>query len=384
LHEVRAEAAAGQIAQVTQGTFGIGLVLVVRGQTGSLALAGSVVGAVSIAAGMARPVQGRFIDRHGAAALMAVCGVAHSGALAAIVLLAHLHAPAIALIGFGVLAGLALAPVSTAMRARWGALVPARDRTAAYSLVYLTQELSILTGPLVLSALIALADASVAMVCVAGLAAAGTLAFAALARGRTDDAAAELPRTGPVLGAAGVRVLTAVAALTGGVMGALEVGIPTLASAHRTPAASGLLLAAVAVGGIFGAVAYGSRRWSSPPHRRLLAALAVVTGAVAGTLAVTGLLVVGALLFVAGVAFNPALTTISLLVDRHVPAGGAAEAFGWLSLGIAGGTGAATAIAGAVTRHGDAHAAFAVGVVAGLAAATLIVMRRGLLERGGA
>jgi MFS family permease len=178
-----------------------------------------------------------------------------------------------------------------------------------------------------------------------------------------------------------VRVLTAVAALTGAVVGALEVAVPTLASAHRAPAATGLLMAAVAVGGIVGAVAYGGRRWSSPPHVRLLVLLVAVTAAVAVTLAVTGLVVVGLVLLAAGVALNPALTTISLLVDRHVAAGGAAEAFGWLSLGLASGTGAATAIAGAVTRHGDAHAAFAVGVVAGLAGVTLIVVRRGLLGR---
>lgn len=135
LAAVRSEALAGLIAQVSQGAAGIGLILVVRAHSGSLALAGSVVGALSIAAGLARPLQGRLIDRRGASAPMALCGVIHPAALVGIVGLAQLKAPGISLIALGVLAGLALPPVSTCMRVLWGAVLPESERTAAYSLV---------------------------------------------------------------------------------------------------------------------------------------------------------------------------------------------------------------------------------------------------------
>ena len=97
-----------------------------------------------------------------------------------------------------------------------------------------------------------------------------------------------------------------------------------------------------------------------------------MTAAMALTLGLSGLVVVGAVLVIVGVALNPVLTTISVLVDRHVPAGGAAEAFGWLSLGISAGTGLSTAIAGAVAQHSNTHAAFAVGTGAGLAGLVVV------------
>jgi MFS family permease len=358
------------------------LILVVRGHTGSLALAGSTVGALSIAAGVARPLQGRWIDRRGAGALLAICGVVHAGSLGGVVALAHARAPGFTLISLGALSGLALPPVSTSMRAVWGSALPASERTAAYSLVYLTQELSILGGPLALAGLIAAANASVAMIGVALIAAIGTIGFAALiaARGATPSSAGGHFARGAFL-APGMRVLVGVAALTGAVIGAIEVAAPTFATAHHASAASGLLIAALAIGGILGALAYGSRRWSAAPSLRLLVLLATLTGVIALTLPISNLVALGALLFAAGIALNPVLTTISVLVDDHVARASAAEAFGWLSFGIAGGTGAATAIAGALTHPAHPRTALIVAAAAGasgtaLCAGSLRILRR--------
>jgi predicted MFS family arabinose efflux permease len=96
-----------------------------------------------------------------------------------------------------------------------------------------------------------------------------------------------------------------------------------------------------------------------------------------------GLFVVGALLLLAGMALNPALTTFSLLIDQHVCAG-AAEAFGWLSTALSAGTGAASAIAAAVAQHEhSARAVFVVAAVAGAAATAVGVLVRPRLARSG-
>lgn len=372
LPSVRREAVAGLIAQVTQGTAGVGIILVVREQAGSLALAGVVVGALSVAAGIARPIQGKLIDRRGTRGLMALCGVIHPAALAGVVGLAHAHAPGITLVALGALAGLALPPVSTSMRVSWGAIVPGGERTAAYSLVYLTQELSILLGPLVLAALIAAGNASIAVLAVAGIAGIGTVAFAAFST--PDPAHQTAPGTaapGALLRNGGMRILVGVAALTGAVIGALEVAIPTFATEHHAPAVSGLLIAALSIGGICGALIYGSRRWHAKAGSRLLALLAALTVAVALMIPVASLALLGVLLLVAGGPLNPSLTTISLLVDLQIPPTSAAEAFGWLSFGVAGGTGAANAIAGALTHAAHPQTAFVVAAVAAAAATAL-------------
>ncbi len=377
---VRWQAASGLLAQVTQGASGVGIILVVRQHTGSVALAGGVVGALLIAAGLARPLQGRLIDRRGAAGVVAATGVGHGAALTAIVLLAGVHAPGAALLALGVAAGLFLPPISTAMRVDWGELSGAADRTAAYSLVYLVQELALLAGPLMLAAVIAAADSSAAVLVIAGITAVGGLSFASRARRPEPLAPAPALPTGSLLRAREVQLLVLIAALLGGVVGGLEVAAPTLATAHRQPAASGLLIAAVSVGGIVGAAVYASRRWRAEPPVRLAALLACLTVAVAVAGVPASLVAVGALLLIAGLAINPSLTTITLLIDSHTPGRAAAEAFGWLSTGFAGGTGAASAIAGAVTPHGgSARPAFVVAVVAGTAAVTAATAGRRVL-----
>src|SRR5690242_10184168 len=164
---------------MSQGVFGIGIVLVVREHTGSVALAGAVAGAVSVAAAVARPVQGRLMDRRGLARLNALCGIAHPTALIAIVAVSVDDGSHALLLVLGVVAGLALAPISTAMRVAWGEAAGDDDRTAAYSMVYLIQELSLLTAPLIFAALTVATSAAAGLVVVAALSGIGTLAFAA-------------------------------------------------------------------------------------------------------------------------------------------------------------------------------------------------------------
>jgi hypothetical protein len=379
---VRWQALAGFLAQITQGAGGVGIVLVIREHHRSLALAGAVVGALSVAAGVSRPVQGRLLDRRDARGLMTLCGIVHSAALAAIVALADGHAPGAVLLAAGVLAGATLPPVSTCMRVVWGAATGGGDRTSAYSLVYLTQELSVLFGPLLLAAVISAANASAALVSVAGVACAGTLGFAAsLPAGLHGRSAPTRGPAGAVLRAPGMRALIAAAALVGAVIGAAVVGIPTFATAHHVPAASGLLIAILSVGGIAGAAIYGGRRWGSSPTHRLLVLLTALGVAMALTIPASGLAALGAALALAGLPLNPSLTTISVLVDWHVSPASAAEAFGWLSSGVAGGTGAASAIAGAVSHPGDARPAFIVATGAALGAVGLVAAARRPLAR---
>jgi Major Facilitator Superfamily len=376
---VRLQALTGLVAQVTQGAMGVGIVLVVRQHTGSLPLAGAVVGALSIAAGVARPVQGRLIDVRGPVGVMVACGVVHPAALIGIAGLASADVPGALLVGLGVLAGLALPPVSTSMRARWGELSDELERTAAYSLVYLVQEMSILAGPLILAALITVSSSSSALIGVAALAGAGTLGFAA-SMGSDRATPGSVPhapamgRVGGVLRTAGVRFVLLVALLLGGVIGALEVAVPIFATGHGSPAAAGLLIAALSVGGIAGATVYGGRRWRVPPGRRLVALLGLMTVWLAALVPADTLLLAGALLLLVGGPLNPSLTTFSLLLDRYVPPGAAAEAFGWLSAAFAGGTGAASAIAAVVAHRHDAQSAFVVAAIAGAIATAVAAL----------
>jgi MFS family permease len=369
------QAVAGLVAQLTQGAATIGIVLVIHQHRGSVALAGAVAGALAVGAGISRPVQGRLMDRRGAAGVMIVCGLLHPAALMGIVGLSLLHGAGLLLLALGAVAGLSLPPISTAMRVAWGEAVAVEDRTAAYSMVYLTQELSLLGGPLIFAAITAATSASLGLVAVAALSGAGTAAFAASVRSADWRRPQPSQQRGSVLRGRGMQSLLAVAILLGGVIGAVEIGIPTLAIAHGTPAVAGVLTALLSVGGVIGAVFYGGRRWVAEPAARLLWLMAAVAASVALTITTTSLPVIGFLLVIEGLAINPALTTLSLLVDSATPGPTASEAFGWLSTGISAGGGAGAAIAGAFVQHGrDARPAFIAAALAAVAATALAVV----------
>ena len=126
---------------------------------------------------------------------------------------------------------------------------------------------------------------------------------------------------------------------------------------------------------------YGSHRWRLAPATRLLLLLTALSAAVALTVAPSGLVALGVVLALVGLPLNPSLTTISVLVDDHVAAASAAEAFGWLSSGISGGTGAASALAGAVSHPGQPGPAFVVAALAAVSAALVVSATRRTLAR---
>jgi predicted MFS family arabinose efflux permease len=362
------QAAFGLVAQLTQTVMPIGAVLVVEAATGSLALAGLAAGAFSFGVGMARPVQGRLVDRRGPRLVLVATGCLHA---VAVIALTVTGGPGWALIGLAWIAGVGMPPVSVAMRIEAQRTPPER-RTAAYSTIFLVQELAVLAGPLLFGGIVAVASAPLALAVTGVAAGAGTFALAYVMRGARPAPAA---RGGGVIRNRRMRLLLAVTVLVGGAIGVMEVGLPALASARGVPAASGPLLAAVSLGGIAGALCYGRLRWTARPAMRLVILLFVVGLALAPDAYLGALAAVGGALFVMGVALNPALTTASLLVDELEVA--PAEAFGWLSTAIGVGAAAGGGIAGTVAEYaGPPRTLLLASLLAMLGAALSLLLAR--------
>ncbi|MEU8400820.1 MFS transporter [Nonomuraea sp. NPDC048892] len=404
---VAAQAVLGFLAQLTQQVAPVGLVLVAQRATGSLALAGLTAAAFSLGAGMGRPVLGRLMDRHGPRPVLATTALLHVAALLALVGYAQPDRPQWPMVALAWIIGVALPPISVSMRLEWGRRTPAEGRTAAYSLVFLVQELAMLTGPLLFGLLIAVASASLALGTVAAAAGAGTLAFSLALR---SGSYAGSRGRGRVFADRRMFVLLPVVLLLGGFIGAVQVGVPALATAREVPAATGPLVAALSVGGIAGAIAYGSRRWRSGIPARLAAlmlalglpltplalfdALPSFSGPSLSTPSTSGppipgplasaslapeppsseslwwMAVFWAALFLAGLALTPALTTSSLLVDEYAPHA-QAEAFGWVSTAIGTGGAAGAAVAGVAGDRFGPAAPFLTAAIFALAGAAL-------------
>ncbi len=375
---IRGQAILGLFAQLTQGAGPISIVLVTRASTGSLAVAGAVTAAMWIAVAVGRPLQGRLIDARGSRLVMILCGPVHAVALIGLVFAAHAHTGAWALTLLSVVAGMTLPPVSAAMRVEWGKSLPASERTAAYSLVFLTQEIALLMGPLIVAALIAVDSAGLALSVAAAITGAASLAFGALVKGGGQSRA---PRhQGPRTPSAAMPALLGATFLVGATLGSLQVATPALALSRGAPALGGVLIAALSVGGITGALIYGGRRWVSDPSVRLLSLLCVI--GIAATLLAIGppLPVVAVGLALVGLGLNPVFTTVSLLIDRH-SGPRAAESFGWMSTAVGSGTALGSAAAGALAQGAGVLSAYLATAVAAYFAVIIAVLARGRLGR---
>ncbi|GAA2209784.1 MFS transporter [Nonomuraea monospora] len=339
---VTTQAVLGFLAQLTQQVAPVGIVLVVQEASGSLALAGVAAAAFSVGGGMGRPVQGRLMDRRGAGPVLAVTALTHVTALLALLGCAHAGWPWWTMTALAWVAGIGLPPISVSMRIEWGRRTADDGRTAAYSLVYLVQELAMMVGPLLFGLLIAVASASPALGVVAAAAGLGTVAFS---RALRSGPGAPSRGRGRVFADRRMLVLLSVVLLHGCTFGALQVGVPALAAAHHVPAATGLLIAALSLGGITGAAAYGARSWRSRVPLRLAGLMLALALALAPLTLIGSLPLVGVALFAGGLVLNPALTTSSLLVDEYA-AGAEGEAFGWVSTALGTGGAAGAAVAG--------------------------------------
>jgi predicted MFS family arabinose efflux permease len=374
----RAQALAGFFAQLSQGGAVLALILLVQQTRGSLGLAGAATAGFAIGAAIARPIQGRLIDTRGPRYVLLLVALGHTAALLAIVPIARSDLPGLVVVAMALVAGLGLPPVSQTQRLVWAELAD-EDRTTVFSVVTLIQEGSILFGPLLVGVLAGAASPSAALIAVAVVSGAGLSWLGLLVPATPRDSSGQ-GRGGPLL-QRGVRIVLMLELLFGASLGALEIGVPALATTKGHPSAAGFLLALTSAGGIAGAIVYGGRRWLSSPRARLIVLLAL-SGLGFGLLVPSeGLALAAVILLALGVAINPTLTTMIVLLDLASPRF-AAEAFGWSSTSNAIGSGLGAAMTGALAQHHGAGPAFAVAA-AGCALAVLVAAAAAGLPRTG-
>jgi predicted MFS family arabinose efflux permease len=369
----RTQALAGFLGQLSQGGAVLAMILLIQQARGSLGLAGAATAGLVVGAAIARPIQGRLIDTQGPRDVLLVVALFHTAALVAIVPIVRSDLPGLAVVAIALVAGLGLPPVSQTQRLVWAELA-AEDRTSVFSIVTLIQESSILIGPLLVGVLAGAVSPSAALIAVALISGGGLAWLGILVPARPRESV-EVRAGGPLL-ERGVRIVLALELLFGVALGALEIGVPALATAEGHPSAAGFLLAVTSVGGIAGALVYGGRRWLSSPRTRLVVLLAL-SGICFGLLVPNqGLVIAGAILLILGTVLNPTLTTLIVLLDLASPRF-AAEAFGWSSTSSAIGSGVGAALTGALAQHHGAGPAFAAAAVAcALALLFAAVVRR--------
>jgi predicted MFS family arabinose efflux permease len=241
----------------------------------------------------------------------------------------------------------------------------------AYALDSVVQEVVWITGPLVVALVVSVSSPEVAVLFMAVVCVIGTVLFvrSPLARGRGPRAAHE-PRTA-VLANPELRALMAPVALMGVGLGAIEVGIPSLALHAGSRPATGLLLAVWSLGSMTGGLWYGAYAWRSSLARRYRM-LMVVAVAFSAPLIVARTIPEGMICaLLAGLTIAPVFSCQYALVGRVVSPGTENEAFTWVSAALVAGLATGSATGGALIAVGGVSAPFIFSCLATAVAAAL-------------
>lgn len=371
------------LARLPLGINGLALVLHVRDQGGSFALAGATAGALALGSGLGAPIGGRLVDRLGARVLLALA-VLHAAGLAGIVALGSVGAPGV-LIALSALAGVAFPPTSSVLRTQYTRLLPTPALVqGAFALDSVLTESIFVLGPLLTAAAVAFVSPAAALLLSAGAVAAGAIAFQlALPDGTAGRRGGGAGRLG-ALRAPGIRTLVLSMVPVGFALGTVEVALPAFADDAGSPHLAGVLIAIWSIGSAVGGLVYGARPRRSPLLRTHLIVgglvpLSFLPVVLAGSPLAMALLVIPAGLFVA-----PLIATRNELAGTVAPRGAETEAYTWPITALVSGVALGAAAAGSLIDAGSWRTAVLAGVAAGaLGAMVSLARRRTLVSAAG-
>jgi MFS family permease len=358
------------VGRLSLGMTSLALLLLVRGTSGSYAVAGLVSGAYALSFGVLGPALARLADRTGPVPALRITALLHPALLAAVVVGATSELPLLVLLLPTVLAGATVPPLGPVMRALWADALRGPALATAYSLESVVVELCFVLGPLLVALLTVALDPSAPVLASGVLAGVGGLWLSATRRvgAVTPHDERHGSRFGP-LSSPAVRALLLTVAGVGATFGAVEVAVPAFVEEQGARASSaGVLLAVWSAGSIVGGLVYGGLDLRTS-HRSQLPVL--VTALAVGTalpLLATGTVALGVALFVFGLTIAPFSACNSVLLGRAAPAGTVTEAFAWNTSMIFGGAALASVVSGVLVERSGPTAALVVTAAAGLLA----------------
>jgi MFS family permease len=381
---------ASTTARLANESARVAVVLLVLERTGSPALAGAVVGALTFPALLTGPLLGAWLDRTqrrrrafvanqllllaGLLGLLAVTGEAPPGVVLGLALLSGLGTPVLT----GGFTGL-IAP-----------LVPAAQLRRAYGAEATSYNVAGVTGPAMAGTLAGFTGAGTAVAVAAALSA---LALLAVLR---------VPMPAPALSAGGrglwravrgglsllartpaLRSVTTATTIAFAGMGAMPVAFPLLATdLGAGAAAAGLLFSTFALGALTGSLAVAARTPRTGPMRLAYLGIAGLGVAWAALLFAPTLPIAVAIIFVAGALEGPVLASTLAVRELWSPASmrtqvvttAASLKFGGFAVGSAG-AGAAAAAFGVSGALAVAAGAQALALLAGVLVAGPALLR---------
>ncbi|HEU0088989.1 MAG TPA: MFS transporter [Pseudonocardiaceae bacterium] len=358
----------GLLGRLPNGMLGLVFVLVTVRSTGSYAAAGLAAALYTVGTAVGNPAWSRGVDRWGPRPILLITGTAQ-GVLLLVVAAATMgqSRSAAILVLLAALCGALVPPLGAIMRTLWSRMFRGSEiKQAAFAYESVVVDLVFIVGPSIVAVLTALADPSVALI-IAGVAtASGSVLVAASPHTKPSPRRDHSERhwLGPLRFVA-VLGLLPIGFLLMGSITVIEVSLVAFAEHRGAPALAGVLIAVLSVGGVAGGFYWGARRQPGTNAQQLLfllAALAIGWGLLASTDIVW---LLGALLLLAGVVLNPAITAQFSTLDDVAPEEASTESFGWLNaLASAGAAVGASVVGLLVTERSEPGFLLATGMCA--------------------
>jgi predicted MFS family arabinose efflux permease len=373
---------AALIARLPFGINALAIVLFLREETGSFAVAGAVAGALTLGAGAGAPLTARIVDRRGPKVLLALAAGNATGLLT-LLALGSSDAPAGALMAVAAVTGFSYPPSPSVLRARFPDLLRERPDLiqSAYAFDSVLLEISFVIGPLLVAGIVAAVGPGPALAVSAAAVVTGVSIFvSALSAEPTERAPEDARGLLGVLRTPGIATLVLTMFPVGFAFGALEVSVPAFTHDHSRPELAGVLLAILAISSAAGGFVYGVRPRRSPlanVHHRLtlLLPLAFLPPLFAPSIALMGLLLVPA-----GVLIAPIIATRNELASAAAPPGTKTEALTWPLTALVAGLSSGTALGGVLIDGSGWRASVLAAILAAAAGGAIASARRGSLR----
>jgi len=361
----------GLVARLPISMVSLGIVLLVSSRTGSYGLAGAVSASYLIANAVFAVPQGRMTDRLGQGRVLFWASLSFAAALALMMWAVESGWPTPAPHVFAAVAGAAMPPVGSCVRARWSQLVPdKRGLQTAFAFEAVVDETVFLLGPMLVTLLATIVHplAGLATALVAGLT--GTLV---LAGQRGTEPPVDKPRGRKLpatpMGWSVLAPLVVASFGMGALFGGVEVSTVALSEELGVKVAAGPLLGVFALGSLLSGVITGVVSWKATNGARFRWGILALALSMTPLPFVHNLALMAVVLFAAGFAISPTLIAAVAWVQETVPSNRLTEGIATLTTGLGAGIAPGAALAGIVIDRSGASTSYWVAVVAGLLAA---------------
>lgn len=359
----------------------LGTVWLVRGETSSFGIAGSVAGGFAISEAVAGPQVARLIDRYGQTRVLPWLLGVHALAVTSLIAAAIGHGPMRRLMLAAILAGASVPQMGALSAARWSALLHGSPLLpAAFSLEALSNAVAFLAGPTIAVTLATTVWPAAGSALAATLVVGGGAIFAAQRRTAPPVSHRSTGQHRAPLWSTGFSVVILANLALGGFFGSMQLSVSAFAADHHIADLAGVLDSILNCASLIAGVLYGRRHWRIPPSTHLGLLLVFMAMACLPLAMIDSPIWLGVALTLPGLAIAPSIALLSVLVELTVGPGVLTQAFIWTNSASAAGVAMAASLAGRAVDTYGSRAGFLIPATAVGVIAVLVLLARARLD----